>query len=147
MNQKDQKIMNKLQLACINKEFKACNKNKFFKNSLKGCFLDFTISDGSSTVFIFKTFLLGLLHCKEQQSFGIILGLFSYQLQLSANKLNIHSIRITNLFSFGFIKSDNNEAVGFLVNTFNINIQLMIGKKRKLGKQLSSNIKRVLAKA
>tara|TARA_A100000164_G_C21878493_1_gene758936 strand:+ start:1096 stop:1539 length:444 start_codon:yes stop_codon:yes gene_type:complete len=147
MNQKEQKIMNKLQIACINKEFKACNKNKFFKNSLKGWFLEFMISDGSSALIIFKTFLIGLLHCKEQQSFGIILGFFSYQLQLSANKLNIHSIRITNLFSFGFVKSDNNEAVGLLINTFNINLQLMIGKKRKLRNQLSSNVKRVLAKA
>tara|TARA_B110000438_G_C15748216_1_gene621694 strand:+ start:235 stop:678 length:444 start_codon:yes stop_codon:yes gene_type:complete len=147
MNQNDQKIMNKLHLACINKEFKTCKKNKSFKNSFKGWFLDFNICDESSTVIIFKTFLIGMLHCKQQQAIGITLGLFSYQLQLSANKLNIHSIRISNLISVGFIKSDNNEAVGLLINTFNINVQLMICKKRKLDKKLSNEVERVIAKA
>tara|TARA_Y100000996_G_C22311441_1_gene556407 strand:+ start:229 stop:672 length:444 start_codon:yes stop_codon:yes gene_type:complete len=147
MDQKEQNIMNKLQQICINKEFNNYKRNKSLKDRFNRWFLDFIVSNRSSILYIFKVFLIGIIHSKDQQSFGILLGFLQYQIQLTVNKLNIHSIRISNLISIGFIKSDNNEAAGFLINSFNLNMQFMIGKKRKLSKNKKLTTKSILAEA
>jgi len=142
--------MNELNKYIIsNYTFEYCNKNQTSNSNIKLLttkIIDFLfnlfIEKNLTAIKIFKIFILGFIHSREQKTYGVLAGFFNLHFQLTMHTNSIYSIVILKILSIGIIQNDDKNAIGIIITLFGMNIQFMIGinKTPIIGKnKLSQN--------
>ena len=80
-----------------------------------------------SVIRLFKLFIFGIIHFKEDKITGILIGFLNLHLQLTINNNNIYNISILKIFSIGLISNDEHSAYGFIATILGYNFQFMLG--------------------